>query len=51
VLVLNNAIDTAHLDALNSRMVPEAKVLYARESTHHNFGLGTGNIQVRSILF
>lgn len=50
MLVLSNAIDTAHLDALNGRMVPEAKELYARENTHHNFGLGTGNIQQDAVV-
>ena len=50
VVVLNNAISTAHLDALNSRMVPEAKTLYARAETHHNFGTGTGNIQQDAVV-
>lgn len=45
VLVIENAVDTAHLDALNKRMVPEAKELYARKETHRNFGENTGNIQ------
>jgi len=50
VVVLNNAISTAHLDALNDRMVPEAKTLYARAETHHNFGMGTGNIQQDAVV-
>jgi ectoine hydroxylase-related dioxygenase (phytanoyl-CoA dioxygenase family) len=50
VLVLNNAISTTHLDALNSRMVPEAQTLYDRSTTHHNFGLGTGNIQQDAVV-
>ncbi|PLB47347.1 hypothetical protein P170DRAFT_439033 [Aspergillus steynii IBT 23096] len=45
VVVLTNAVDPAHLDRLNSRMVPEAKQLYAQASTHRNFGPDTGNIQ------
>lgn len=44
VIALKNAVDTAHLDKLNDRMVPEAKTLYAKASTHHNFA-GSGNIQ------
>lgn len=50
VCVLNNAISTNHVDALNSRMVPEAQSLYARSSTHHNFGKGTGNIQQDAVV-
>jgi len=50
VLVLNNAVSTHHLDALNDRMVPEAKELYARSTTHHNFGMGTGNIQQDAVV-
>ncbi|KAF8857158.1 hypothetical protein BDZ45DRAFT_593214 [Acephala macrosclerotiorum] len=50
VVVLNNAISTAHTLKLNDRMVPEAKTLYARTETHHNFGKGTGNIQQDAIV-
>ena len=50
ICVLANAISTSHIDTLNSRMVPEAESLYARTSTHHNFGLGTGNIQQDAIV-
>ncbi|RDW64641.1 hypothetical protein BP6252_10292 [Coleophoma cylindrospora] len=50
VVVLANAIDPAHLDRLNARMVPEAKSLFAQEATHHNFGLGTGNIQQDAVV-
>ncbi|KAL5322654.1 hypothetical protein ACEPPN_010629 [Leptodophora sp. 'Broadleaf-Isolate-01'] len=50
VLVLNNAISTAHLSALNARMVPEAQILYNRSTTHHNFGTGTGNIQQDAVV-
>ena len=32
LIVLKNAIDPAHLDKMNSRMVPEAKELYAKVS-------------------
>ncbi|KAJ4292375.1 hypothetical protein N0V90_009037 [Kalmusia sp. IMI 367209] len=45
IVVLNNAVSTEHLDKLNARMVPEAKKLYAKASTHRNFGEATGNIQ------
>lgn len=45
ICVLKNAIDPLHLDKLNSRMIPDAKILYDRQETHHNFGNGTGNIQ------
>src|SRR2546423_2380362 len=37
LVVLNNAIDTDHLDRLNAVMVPEALELFRMESTHHNF--------------
>ncbi|KAJ5125471.1 hypothetical protein N7448_004791 [Penicillium atrosanguineum] len=45
IVVLANAINPAHLDKLNARMVPEAARLYARSETHRNFGNHTGNIQ------
>lgn len=45
VCAITNAVDTAHLDKLNSRMVSEAKELYANPKTHRNFGFNTGNIQ------
>src|SRR4051812_31030607 len=50
ICVLDNAVSTSHIDILNSRMVPEAKTLYARQETHHNFGKGTGNIQQDAII-
>lgn len=50
IVVLKNAVDPAHLDQLNARMVPEAKELYARPSTHRNFGNSTGNIQQEPVL-
>lgn len=50
ILILSNVISIAHLDALNSRMVPEAETLYQRASTHHNFGTGTGNIQQDAVV-
>ena len=37
LVVVNNAIDTDHLDRLNAVMVPEALELFRMESTHHNF--------------
>ncbi|KUI54875.1 Kanamycin B dioxygenase [Cytospora mali] len=50
LVVLKNAVDLAHLDKLNARMVPEAKELYAKPSTHRNFGPDTGNIQQEPVL-
>lgn len=50
LVVLKNAVDPAHLDKLNERMVPEAQELYARPSTHRNFGSRTGNIQQEPVL-
>jgi hypothetical protein len=34
ILVLNNAIPTSDLGALNARMVPEAEKLFASNSVH-----------------
>jgi ectoine hydroxylase-related dioxygenase (phytanoyl-CoA dioxygenase family) len=45
ICVITNAVDPAHLDALNARMVPEAQMLYDKPKTHRNFGPTTGNIQ------
>jgi ectoine hydroxylase-related dioxygenase (phytanoyl-CoA dioxygenase family) len=45
IVVLKNAVSTEHLDKLNARMVPEAKQLFAKATTHRNFGEATGNIQ------
>ncbi|KAK8116874.1 phytanoyl-CoA dioxygenase family protein [Apiospora kogelbergensis] len=50
MVVLSNAVDPAHLDKLNERMVPEAKGLYSRAATHRNFGNETGNIQQEPVL-
>ncbi|KAH8893602.1 hypothetical protein GQ53DRAFT_805170 [Thozetella sp. PMI_491] len=50
IVVLKNAVDVAHLDKLQARMVPEAHELYARPSTHRNFGQSTGNIQQEPVL-
>lgn len=50
LVVLKNAVSVDHLDRLNARMVPEAKELYTRPSTHRNFGQNTGNIQQEPIL-
>ncbi|KAL6236836.1 hypothetical protein BDW75DRAFT_249802 [Aspergillus navahoensis] len=50
LVILTNAVSTAHLDKLNARMVPEAKALYAQPSTHQNFGPKTGNIQQEPVL-
>lgn len=45
LVVLKNAVDVAHLDKLNERMVAEAKILYKQKTTARNFGASTGNIQ------
>lgn len=45
LVVLKNAVSTVHLDKLNARMVPEAKILYEQGATSRNFGPETGNIQ------
>ncbi|KAK8136992.1 phytanoyl-CoA dioxygenase family protein [Apiospora sp. TS-2023a] len=50
MVVLSNAVDPAHLDKLNERMVSEAKELYSRPTTHRNFGNETGNIQQEPVL-
>ncbi|KAI0470777.1 hypothetical protein GGR56DRAFT_113916 [Xylariaceae sp. FL0804] len=50
LVALANAVDRAHLDRLNARMVPEARALYARPETHRNFGDATGNIQQEPVL-
>lgn len=51
VFVVENAVEPEHLDKLNARMVPELKQLFLRETTHINFGKGTGNIQQEPIPF
>ncbi|KAJ6000472.1 phytanoyl- dioxygenase family protein [Penicillium waksmanii] len=50
IVAIKNAVNIAHLDKLNARMIPEAKDLYARPETHRNFGKNTGNIQQEPIL-
>ncbi|KAH6655212.1 hypothetical protein BKA67DRAFT_534145 [Truncatella angustata] len=50
IVALKNAVNVEHLDKLNARMVPEAKELYARPTTHRNFGNDTGNIQQEPVL-
>lgn len=50
LVVLKNAVDVDHLDKLEARMVPEARDLYPRPSTHRNFGHNTGNIQQEPVL-
>ncbi|ORY70922.1 uncharacterized protein BCR38DRAFT_453603 [Pseudomassariella vexata] len=50
LVVLENAVDTSHLDTLNARMVHEAESLYTRPTTHRNFGSTTGNIQQEPVL-
>jgi len=50
ICVIGNAVEPAHLDKLNARMVPEAKTLYAKKETHRNFGPATGNIQQEPVV-
>ncbi|KAH8893468.1 hypothetical protein GQ53DRAFT_793602 [Thozetella sp. PMI_491] len=51
IVALKNAVNPQHLfDKLNGRMVPEAQELYARPTTHRNFGSDTGNIQQEPVL-
>ncbi|KAK6081163.1 phytanoyl-dioxygenase [Seiridium cupressi] len=50
IVALKNAVEVEHLDKLNARMVPEAEELYARPTTHRNFGNSTGNIQQEPVL-
>ena len=50
LVVLKNAVNVEHLDKLNARMVPEARELYSRPTTHRNFGSTTGNIQQEPVL-
>lgn len=45
VVILKNAVKQGILDRLNERMLPEALQLYEGDSTRHNFGTATGNIQ------
>lgn len=49
-IAITNAIEPPHLDKLNSRMINEAKALYAKPQTHRNFGPQTGNIQQEPII-
>lgn len=44
IVVLDNAIDMAHLDALNALLAPEANILAGKPNQHFNFGVHTGNI-------
>ncbi|KAK4934275.1 hypothetical protein LTR10_024405 [Elasticomyces elasticus] len=50
ICAITNAIDPAHLDKLNERMVKEAQILYDNPDTHRNFGPRTGNIQQEPVV-
>ncbi|KIV81390.1 hypothetical protein PV11_03581 [Exophiala sideris] len=50
ICAIINAIDPAHLDKLNERMVKEAQILYDNPHTHRNFGPRTGNIQQEPVV-
>lgn len=50
IVAIRNAVKVEHLDKLNARMIPEAEELYARPTTHRNFGNSTGNIQQEPVL-
>lgn len=45
LVVLENAVDPAHLDHLNQRMVADAEQLKTREKAHVNFSAETRNFQ------
>ena len=45
LVVLENAVDPAHLDKLNERMVADAEILKGRKTTHVNFNPKSNNIQ------
>ncbi|EHK50181.1 hypothetical protein TRIATDRAFT_45140 [Trichoderma atroviride IMI 206040] len=45
LVVLENAVDPAHLDHLNQRMVADAEQLKTREKAHINFSAETRNFQ------
>ncbi|KAL7783808.1 hypothetical protein V8C37DRAFT_396805 [Trichoderma ceciliae] len=44
IVVLQHAVNVAHLDALNEILAPEASVLAGQPKQHFNFGVHTGNI-------
>ncbi|EXJ81952.1 hypothetical protein A1O1_08019 [Capronia coronata CBS 617.96] len=44
IIVLDNAIDTAHLDTLNSKLAPEAFEIANDPDHHFNFGKNTRNM-------
>ncbi|KIW31662.1 uncharacterized protein PV07_03274 [Cladophialophora immunda] len=44
IVVLDNAIDPAHLDALNAQLAPEALEIAADPDHHFNFGKHTRNM-------
>ena len=43
IIVLDNAIDTTHLDALNNLLGPEAEEIAKNPDHHFNFGKETRN--------
>jgi ectoine hydroxylase-related dioxygenase (phytanoyl-CoA dioxygenase family) len=44
IIVLDNAIDVAHVDALNAKLAPEALEIAKNPSHHFNFGKHTSNM-------
>ncbi|KAJ9636611.1 hypothetical protein H2204_005211 [Knufia peltigerae] len=44
IIVLENAIDTAHIDTLNAKLAPEALEIAADPDHHFNFGKQTRNM-------
>ena len=44
IIVLENAIDTTHLDTLNAKLAPEALEIANNASHHFNFGKNTRNM-------
>ncbi|KAJ5352607.1 hypothetical protein N7452_001581 [Penicillium brevicompactum] len=45
LVVIQNAINPAHLDKMNERMLSDAQKLSLRKGTHVNFNPGSNNIQ------
>lgn len=45
LVVLENAVDPAHLDKLNDRMLSDTEILTRQKTTHVNFNTNSKNIQ------
>lgn len=51
IIVLDNAIDPAHLDALNDLLGPEAEEIAKNPNHHFNFGKETRNSMYDCLAF